>query len=281
MDAWSILRRMEATKTESELAGARGRVVVHEWRAADPSFVVLLAHGYGEHAGRYEHVARRLVAEGAVVYAPDHLGHGRSEGERAHCEDGEDFSADLHRVAERARAEHPGLPVVLLGHSMGGLIATRYAQRHPGELDALVLSGPAIGGSPELEMLLTLDPIPEIPIDPAILSRDPAVGQAYADDPLVYHGGFKRSTLNALVTAVGAVAEGPSLGDVPTLWIHGEEDQLVPLAATAPAMERIRGGDFEAKVYPGARHEVFNETNRDEVLDDVVAFIRRALGGVA
>src|SRR5215212_6934337 len=154
-------------RTESVIQGARGRVVVHEWRDADPRFVVLLSHGYGEHAGRYDHVARRLVEEGAAVYAPDHLGHGKSEGERAHVDDGEDFSADLHRVAERARAAHPGLPVVLVGHSMGGLIAARYAQKHPGELAALVLSGPAIGGAPELEMLLSLDPIPEIPIDPA------------------------------------------------------------------------------------------------------------------
>ncbi len=267
------------TSTESELQGARGRVVVHEWANPDARFVALLAHGYGEHAGRYDHVARRLVTEGAAVYAPDHLGHGRSDGERAHCEDGEDFSNDLHRVAELARAEHPGLPVVLLGHSMGGMIATRYAQKHQGELDALVLSGPAIGGNPALEMLLGMDPIPDVPIDPDVLSRDTTVGRAYGDDPLVWHGPFKRSMLQAMVTAVHAVADGPSLGDVPTLWIHGEEDQLVPLAVTREAIERVRGDRFEEKVYPGARHEVFNETNKDEVLDDVVAFIHRALPG--
>ncbi|HEV2061448.1 MAG TPA: alpha/beta hydrolase [Solirubrobacteraceae bacterium] len=267
-----------ATSTQSEIQGVRGRIVVHEWPNPEARFVVLLSHGYGEHAGRYEHVAQRLVAEGAVVHAPDHLGHGRSEGERAHVEDGEDFTADLHQVAERARAAHPGLPVVLLGHSMGGLIATRYAQRHEGELDALVLSGPTIGGAPELEMLLTLDPIPDVPIDPAVLSRDEAVGRAYAEDPLVYHGPFKSATLQALVAAVTAVAEGPGLKDLPTLWIHGEEDQLVPLAATRAAIEHVRGSDFTERVYPGARHEVFNETNRDEVLDDVVAFLHRVLG---
>ncbi len=266
-------------RTETELDGARGRIVVHVWRDAEPRFVVLLAHGYGEHAGRYEHVARRLVDEGAAVYAPDHLGHGKSEGERAHCEDGEDFSGDLHRVAERARAEHPGLPVVLLGHSMGGMIATRYAQRHRDELDALVLSGPVIGANPALEMLLGMDPIPEVPIDPDILSRDSAVGRAYMDDPLVWHGGFKRSMLQAMVTAVQAVADGPSLGDVPTLWIHGGEDQLVPLAVTREAIMRVRGERFEERVYEGARHEVFNETNKEEVLDDVVAFIHRSLAG--
>ena len=268
------------SRTETELDGARGRIAVHQWRGDDePRFVALLSHGYGEHAGRYEHVAQRLVAEGAAVYAPDHVGHGRSEGERVHVDDGEDFSADLHRVAELARREHPGLPVVLVGHSMGGLIATRYAQRHPGELDALVLSGPAIGGAPALEMLLTLDPIPDVPIDPAVLSRDLTVGQAYADDPLVWHGPFKRSMLQAMVAAVHAVAEGPGLGDVPTLWIHGEDDQLVPLAATRAAIEHVKGTRFEEKVYLGARHEVFNETNKDEVLDDVMAFIERALAG--
>ena len=266
-----------ATRTESELQGARGRIVVHEWSEGEPTYVLLLSHGYGEHAGRYEHVARRFVKEGAAVYAPDHLGHGLSEGERALIEDGEDFSADLHKVAERARAEHPGLPVVLLGHSMGGLIAARYAQKHLGELDVLVLSGPAIGGNPALEMLLALDPIPEIPIDPAILSRDPAVGQAYLADPLVWHGGFKRATLEALGVAVQAVAEGPGLGDLPTLWIHGEEDQLVPLAATREAIERIRGTRFEERIFPGARHEVFNETNQDEVIEHVVTFVRRTL----
>ena len=268
---------MQPTR-ESELEGARGRIVVHEWHGeTDPRYVALIAHGYGEHARRYDHVAARLVEDGAAVYAPDHLGHGRSDGEQAFIEDGEDMSADLHLVAESARAAHPGLPLVLIGHSMGGLIATRYVQRHPGAVDVLVLSGPAIGGAPELEMLLTLDPIPDVPIDPAVLSRDPEVGRAYANDPLVWHGPFKRATLQSLMKGVGAVAEGAPLGNLPTLWIHGEDDQLVPLAATRPAIEHIRGDVFEERVYPGARHEVFNETNQNEVLDDVVAFIDRQL----
>ena len=100
-----------------------------------------------------------------------------------------------------ARADHPGLPVVLVGHSMGGLIAARFAQRYLDELAALVLSGPVVGGNPAFEMLLEMDPIPEIPIDPAILSRDPAVGAAYAADPLVYHGPFHKATLRALANS--------------------------------------------------------------------------------
>src|SRR5213596_115435 len=117
---------------------------VHRWTADEPRCVVLIAHGYGEHAGRYAHVAEYLVDRlDAAVWAPDHRGHGLTEGERALVSDGEALTSDLHDVADQARAQHPGLPVVLLGHSMGGLIAARYAQRFGDELAALVLSGPA------------------------------------------------------------------------------------------------------------------------------------------
>jgi alpha-beta hydrolase superfamily lysophospholipase len=251
---------------------------VHRWSAAEPRCIVLIAHGYGEHAGRYEHVAQRLVEDlGASVHAPDHRGHGRTGGATGLVADGEAITSDLHEVSDAARAAHPGLPVALIGHSMGGLIATRYAQRFGDELAALVLSGPVIGGNPAFEQLLAMDPIPDVPIDPSVLSRDPSVGEAYAADELVYHGPFQRVTLEQLFAAIGRVAEGPSLGDLPTLWIHGSEDELVPLDVTRPAVERLRGTHFEEHIYEGARHEVFNETNRDEVLGDVVAFLRAAL----
>jgi alpha-beta hydrolase superfamily lysophospholipase len=122
-----------------------------------------------------------------------------------------------------------------------------------------------------------LPEIPEIPIDPAILSRDPKTGRAYAEDPLVYHGPFKRETLQAIVDSVDAVAAGGDLGDLPTLWIHGEQDQLAPLAHARTAVERVRGSALEEIIYAGAQHEVFNETNRDEVIADVLAFLQRAL----
>lgn len=265
----------ETGAAEREVAGARGRIFVHVWPNDAARFICLLVHGYGEHSGRYGHVAKRLVAAGGVVYAPDHQGHGRSDGERALIENGQDLTADCHTVVELAREEHPGLALVVVGHSMGGLIAARYAQSHLGEITALVLSGPAVGGNPAILALAEMDPIPEIPIDPEILSRDPETAETYAADPLVYHGPFLRPTLITLATAVEAVRDGPALGDLPTLWIHGEEDQLIPLDATRETMEVIRGPATEEKIYPGARHEIFNETNRDEVLGDVVAFLDR------
>jgi len=260
-----------------DLDGTRGKIVVHHWANADPRFIAVIAHGYGEHAGRYAHVADRLVAEGAEVYAPDHRGHGLSDGERALVDDLDATVEDLHLVVLGARARHPELPLVLIGHSMGGLIAARYAQLHAGELAALVLSGPAVGANPDLIGLLALDPIPDIPIDPEVLSRDPAVGAAYASDPLVYHGPFQRATLEGLGAGITAVAETGPISGPPVLWIHGAEDALVPLEHTRPAMEALRGERCTEKIYPGARHEVFNETNSDEVLDDVVGFVHAEL----
>jgi alpha-beta hydrolase superfamily lysophospholipase len=255
------------------LAGTRGTVAVREWPHPGPRHVALLVHGYGEHSGRYEEVAGILVGHGAAVYAPDHTGHGRSAGERVVIEDFEDVVTDLHAVAELARAAHPGLALVVVGHSMGGLIAARYAQRHGSGLAALVLSGPVIGAWETPARLLAYDEIPDIPISPAALSRDPAVGAAYTADPLVWHGPMKRPTLQAFERTLKTVAEGGDVGPLPLLWLHGDDDRLVPLAGSRPGVERLSGGTLTERIYPGARHEVFHETNKDEVHADLLRFL--------
>jgi alpha-beta hydrolase superfamily lysophospholipase len=266
----------EATTTTID--GARGAIVVHTWKRDDGRgrYAVLLAHGLAEHMGRYGHVAEHLLAHGAAaVTGPDHLGHGASEGPRAEFDDIDVMVADLHAVADRLRAAYPGLPVVLVGHSLGGIIATRFAQQHHEELAALVLSAPVIGGNPGFEALLAMDPMPEVPLDPAALSRDSAVGRAYAADPLVHHGAMARSSLQAIFSSVDVIARDTDLGDLPTLWIHGENDPLAPYDVTAKAFERTGGTVLEQKVYAGAMHEIFNETNKEEVLADVTDFLDR------
>ncbi|QFG19938.1 alpha/beta hydrolase [Actinomadura sp. WMMB 499] len=270
-----------AQAREWEFAGVRGAVTARIWAADGPRYAAVLAHGYGEHLGRYEHVADALVRHGATVCGPDHMGHGRSAGERVLVEDYEDVVADLHTVVEAARDDHPGLPVVLIGHSMGGMIAARYAQAHGDVLTALVLSGPVLGRWRTVDELLPLDEMPDEPIDTATLSRDPSVGAAYTADPLVWHGPFKKATVRALDACLRRIGETGSLGALPTLWVHGDDDRLVPLEGTRGGIERVRGGDLTELIYPGARHEVFNETNRDEVLGDVTAFIDRVLDRAA
>ncbi|MFB7337703.1 alpha/beta fold hydrolase [Streptomyces adustus] len=262
-----------ADTREHVFSGTRGRVVAREWPHERPRYLALLVHGYGEHIGRYEGVAAALGAHGAAVFGPDHQGHGRSAGERVLIEDFEDVVDDVRAVAERAAAAHPDLPLVVVGHSMGGLIAARYAQRHGDTVAALVLSGPVIGAWETPGLLLAHDEIPDVPVSPAALSRDPAVGAAYAADPLVWHGPMKRPTLEAFIRTLETVARSGDVGRLPLLWLHGTDDRLVPLPGSRIGVERLSGGNLVERTYPGARHEVFNETNRAEVLADLVRFL--------
>ncbi|MBL0086608.1 MAG: alpha/beta hydrolase [Ideonella sp.] len=260
-----------------EFAGKQARISVREWPHYHARYVAVLAHGAGEHIGRYEPVAAALHQHGAAVSGADHLGHGRSGGERMGIADFDDVVADLQAVIEQAAAIHPGLPLVLIGHSMGGMIAARCAQLHGAGLAALVLSAPLLGPWPLAQMLLAMDPMPDVPIDPAVLSRDPEVGRAYADDPLVWHGGLPRVSLQATVRCLAAIDAGPDLGNLPTLWIHGGDDALVSADVVRQGLAKTGGPRLEQHLYAGARHEVFNETNRSEVLADVLGFIGRAL----
>lgn len=253
------------------MPGHAGELAVRTWPNLDADWLAVIVHGYGEHGGRYGHVADALVDAGALVVAADHVGHGRSEGERALIADFDGVVADVGAAVRSAASD---LPTVLVGHGEGGLVAARYAQLNP--LAALVLSAPVLGTWEGLDRLGAQDA--GEPLDPEALSRDPEVGKRYAADPLVWHGPYKRESLEALERALDEVNYGPPLVHLPALWLHGDADDLVPLADTRTGTDRLRGLLFEERVYPGARHEVFNETNSAEVLADVVAFVHRVLG---
>ncbi|WP_245580408.1 alpha/beta hydrolase [Arthrobacter castelli] len=259
------------------IPGHAGDLATASWEIDQPRYVAVLCHGYGEHIGRYEWVADQLNTHGASVYGVDHAGHGRSEGERVLITDFDLVVDDFHRLVRLATERNPGMPVVLIGHSMGGMIAARYSQLHADDLAAVVLSGPVLGSWAVLDDLLPLEEIPPTPIDPSALSRDPAVADAYTNDPLVWHGDFKRPTLEALQGCLDRIDAHGSVGDIPLLYLHGEDDEVVPMEPSRAGIETIRGPATEAKSYPGARHEIFNETNKDDVLDDVTTFIDRVL----
>lgn len=264
---------------EWTVSGHGGELAARTWPNPDARWLAVLVHGYGEHLGRYQHVADALVGMGAMVVGADLVGHGRSAGERAVVGDFEDVVSDVDMLLMAALDGHPDLPAVLIGHDVGGAIAVRHAQRHPDRVAALVLSAPVLGSWPVLD-LLEYDDIPDTPIDPATLSRDPSVVAAYVADPLVWHGPFKRPTLAALDQLLQTISFDQPLGDeLPVLWLHGDGDDLVDQADTRAGTDRVRGLGFEERTYPGARHELFNEINRDEVVADVAAFTARVVKG--
>ena len=251
------------------------------WTPADPRAVVVIAHGAGEHSGRYEHVARRLVDAGYAVYALDHRGHGRSAGRRALVDRMDRVIADVRTLAGRAASENPGRPLFLLGHSMGGTISIAFAARHQDELAGLALSGPVAvleAASPALRVvasvLSTLTPnLGVFGVDPSLVSRDPEVVRAYREDPLVFHGKLPARTVAELAAAVGRFpAEVPQIR-LPLLVMHGTKDALAPVAGATMVHERAASTDKTLRLYEGLYHEILNEPERQTVLGDLLSWL--------
>lgn len=261
---------------ERFLQGSEGQVFYRQWNPGEPPVrIVQIVHGYAEHGGRYGHVAAALTRLGAVVCADDHLGHGRSDGERALITDFEHVVDDLHTVASVVRREYPGLPLVLVGHSMGGLLAARFAQRWPEEVAGVAFCGSVIGDWQWARDVLLQPELPHVPFDPGGLSRDPQVGAAYAADPLVYHGQYKRGLLEAEVVALDRFDQNIDKLTMPVACLHGTDDPYVPYERALQAVHDMPTSDVTTHVYEGGRHEILNETNRDEVIGHLSDWISR------
>jgi alpha-beta hydrolase superfamily lysophospholipase len=247
----------------------------------EPRAVVVLAHGASEHSGRYAWTGEQLDARGYAVYAIDHRGHGKSEGPRAVIDRMHNAVEDLHTLVERAQGAHPGRPLVLLGHSMGGCVALAYTSEHEDALDALVLSGPLAvleAASPVQRVagrvLSAVAPsLGVVAIDPTAVSRDPAVVRDYDSDPLNYHGKLPARTVAELSKAIDGFPEAVTRFRLPLLVMHGTADRLVPIAGGEMVAERAGSEDKTFKRYDGLFHEILNEPERQQVLDDMADWL--------
>lgn len=275
------------------------QIAAYRWDAAgDPVAAVQITHGMGEHARRYDHVARVLNAHGYVVYAQDHRGHGASADPDALGDMGPGGWAalvgDIGRLSAQIRAEHPGAPLILLGHSMGSFAVQQYLLDHSDDVDAVVLTGTA--AIDLLEPVLDLDQPLDLamfnaPFQPARtdydwLSRDEAVVDAYVADP---HCGFGIDTDSAKAMFAGArrLADPAQVAAVrsslPVYIAAGESDPVNGgLTLLSPLTDRLRAAgltDVTVRTYPQARHEILNETNRDEVIAELVEWADKAAHG--
>jgi acylglycerol lipase len=269
--------------TEARFAGVGGLEIYRQaWMpAGEPSGIVVIAHGAGEHGGRYQHVAGRLVSEGLAVYALDHRGHGRSEGPRALIDRMDNAVTDLDALVVQAQGELPGREVFLLGHSMGGTVALCYALEHEERLAGLILSGPlaALDAAPApmrvlSRILSALTPrLPLIGVDPSLISRDPAVVEGYVQDPLVHHGKLPARTVSELASAIDSFPSAVQAITVATLIMYGTEDRLCPPRGSVMLSEEIGAADRTLIPYEGLYHEILNEPEQDGVLDDLVGWL--------
>jgi alpha-beta hydrolase superfamily lysophospholipase len=257
------------------------------WRCAGPARgTVQIVHGLGEHSGRYEHVAAALNAAGWDVLAHDLRGHGRSEGKRGAIADGQALLADVALVMDSGRS--PSGLHVLLGHSMGGLIAARFvAERLSAapaawsrEIDGLVLSSPALdlgmNGGQKLLLAVLGRIAPDLAVGnglkPAWISRDPAVVQAYRDDPLV-HDRVTPRLVRFLLNGGETVRQRAAHWKVPTLLLWAGADRCVAPAGSAALAVAAPAKALSAKVFPGLFHEIFNEPEKAQVLARLSAWL--------
>ncbi|SOX51664.1 alpha/beta hydrolase, partial [Mycobacterium ahvazicum] len=276
------------TRTERNFDGLGGvRIVYDVWTPdTPPRAVVVLSHGLGEYARRYDHVAQRFEQAGLVTYALDHRGHGRSGGKRMLVRDVSEYTADFDTLVGIATREHPGLKIIVLGHSMGGGIVFAYGVERPDNYDLMVLSGPVVAAQDAVPGLVAFaakvlgSVLPGVPVqdlDVDAISRDPAVVAAYKADPLVYHGKIPFGVGRAMLEVSETMPQRAPALTAPLLVVHGECDRLVPVAGSRRLVECVGSTDVTLKVYPGLYHEVFNEPEQDQVLDDVVAWITERL----
>jgi alpha-beta hydrolase superfamily lysophospholipase len=273
-----------STKTFRYQGGDGAALAGFRWAAPGvaPRAVLQLAHGAGEHSGRYLEPLGPVVAAGFTVYAADHRGHGLTSGMSGLGDFGAGGAAacvsDMAALSRLARAENPGLPLVLMGHSMGAMFAQAYLLEHSALIDALVLSGttgpgPRLAGGPN-----SVFENPRTPYD--WLSRDEAEVDRYIADPLCGIN-FTEASMASFVALRSRELSADALAGVrrglPVYVFVGDEDPinrglegLRPLVAAYEAA----GLDVTLKVYAGGRHEMLNETNRAEVVADLLAWLQ-------
>jgi len=262
---------------------------LHWAPTGDPWAVALVVHGLGEHAGRYETVAAAFTAAGIDVFGYDHRGFGGSSGHRAYVDSWSQFHDDLATRVEAARAERPGLPLVMYSHSLGGLIACGYVLSDTARPlpDLLVLSAPGIDAAQPgwkkslARVLRSVTPKMRIPNGLAEdgLSRDPAVRARAEADPLCIGTSTVRFGAEAFdeQDRMQAVLPGLAAMPIPTYVLHGSADPIVPVGVTAVFEGK---GNVTRRIHEGLRHECHHEPEQAEVLAEVVAWIRSRVPGV-
>ena len=247
---------------------------------------LLIVHGYAEHSGRYEALARELNDAGLHVHACDLHGHGQSPGKRGQIKEFAALVADLRRFVDRTRTMVGGKPLFILGHSMGGLLTAHYLAGEPTGIRGAIFSSPLMAipehVSPRLlrmsRILSRVAPgLPVDRIDSRGIAKDPEVVRAYDTDPLVCHGPIRAHTGAELAHAIQALPELLPKITTPFLVFHGTADSIAPPSGSRLLFERAGSKDKECFYVEDGFHELLNDTDHEEVVQKILAWIDRQL----
>ncbi|MDH7554804.1 MAG: alpha/beta hydrolase [Spirochaetota bacterium] len=265
-------------------------IFFQQWEVANPKAVLVIIHGLGEHSGRYGNLIDALQTKGIAIFGLDHRGFGRSGGKRGHVDSFMDYIYDMKIFVNMIRDKHPNKPVIMLGHSMGGVLALKYALTHAEDLDALILSSPGLVPAikvPAWKKNLAIFLSSRIPsltmpsgLDATTISRDKEVVKQYLDDPLVHDKVTPRfyvemmNTIDECINRCGEIK-------LPLLLFHGTADALVLDEASKIVYQKASSKDKTLKLFEGLYHETMNELEPDRkkvlkvVADWIVAHAKK------
>jgi len=252
----------------------------------EPKAILLIVHGLAEHCGRYMNIVNHFVPLNYAVYGIDHLGHGKSEGTRVFVDRFEDYTKSLKAYSDMIRLWQPRKPIFLVGHSMGGLIGAVFLIDHQAELRGAVLSGAAVKVPSNItpatiivgKMLSALVPkFGLIGLDAEGICRDPAVVQAYVNDPLVHRGKTTARLAAEMLKAMQYVMAQAAKITLPIMLVQGSADRLVDPAGSQMLYDAVSSADKAIRIYDGFYHEVFNEPEHGKVLHDIEIWLEAHL----
>jgi alpha-beta hydrolase superfamily lysophospholipase len=256
------------------------------WLPSSPSRATLInLHGLGDHSGLYPSIATHFPARGIAVYAYDMRGNGRSPGQRAYLESWADYRGDLHAFLAKVSEWEPGLPVFVLGHSLGALVVLDYALHFPTGLSGVIAAAPPLGKVGVPPLLMALGRVMsriwprfslEVGMDLSGLARDPAVIQTVLADPLFHRRGTARLSTEVTGAIARVQARAGELA-VPLLIVHGSADRMVPPDGSREFFQKVRHPVRELREYPGAYHGLFADWDQKHVLSDVERWLNLRL----
>ena len=244
--------------------------------------VLFIVHGVGEYSARYTNVINRFVPLGYAVYGVDHIGHGKSEGEREMVSRFEDFIEPLITCRKMIAEAHPGVPVIIYGHSMGALITSFHLLDHQADFKAAIISAPPVKVPANISPLtVTLGKVistiaPKmglIGLDVHNLSHDKAVVDSYINDPLVFHGKMPARLSAEMLRAMMRVTAEANKIEIPLFILQGSADHLVDPSGAQMLYEKASSADKTLKIYEGLYHEVHNEPEREMMFKDLEAWL--------
>jgi alpha-beta hydrolase superfamily lysophospholipase len=278
---------MKNTMTESSFKGVGDlTIATRAWRPASetPRGVVVIVPGFNSHSGYYEWTAEQLVDAGLVVYAIDLPGRGKSEGERFYVGDMLDYVSDVAELIDTAKEQDPGLPVFLLGHSAGGVVACLYTLDHQAEISGLICESFAFQvPAPDiaLAVLKGLSHIAPhahvLKLHNADFSRDPGVVEHMNNDPLIANESQPSQTIAAMIRADERLARDFGTITLPVLILHGTQDKATKPSGSQQFYDKTASGDKTLKLYEGAYHDLLNDLDKAVVIGDILTWIKARL----